>query len=80
MGLIQICFKINILHTHSYITYELKYPALLGIEDKVKLLPTNGLNNVTNCTCFNCCVLKLLGNSATNEKQLHATPNLVGIG
>jgi hypothetical protein len=43
-------------------------------------LPTNGFNNVTNCPCFNCCVLKLLGNSATNEKQLHATPSLVGIG
>jgi hypothetical protein len=37
-------------------------------------------DNSEHCTCFNCCVLKLLGNSATNEKQLHATPNLVGIG
>jgi hypothetical protein len=35
------------------------------------LLPTNSFNNVTNCTCFNCCVLKLLANSATNERQLH---------
>jgi hypothetical protein len=57
-------------------TYELKYPALLGFEDKVNCyLPT-----ASNCTCFNCCGLKLLGNSATNEKQLQATPNLVGIG
>jgi heterodisulfide reductase subunit A-like polyferredoxin len=41
------------------------------------LLPINGSNNVPNSTC---CVLKLLGNSATNEKQLHAAPNLVEIG
>jgi hypothetical protein len=57
--------------------YELKYPALLGIQDKVREFDV--FNNVTNSTCFNCCVLKLLGNSATNENQLHATPNLVGI-
>jgi hypothetical protein len=36
--------------------------------------------SVSIVTCFNCYVPKLLGNSATNEKQLHATQIWVGIG
>jgi hypothetical protein len=62
----------------EFILNELKYPALLGNQDKVREF--DGLNILTNSTCFICCVLRLLGNSATNEKQLHATPNLVEIG
>jgi hypothetical protein len=54
-------FSLTYSHTYCNINYiKILFCSCLG------LLPTNGLNNVTNPNnCFNCCVLKLPRNSVS---------------
>jgi hypothetical protein len=52
-------FSLTYSHTYSNINYiKILFCSCLG------LLPNSGSNNVTKSNCFNCCVLKMLGNSA----------------
>jgi hypothetical protein len=59
-------FSLTYSHTYCNINYiKILFCSCLG------LLPNHRSNNVTNPNCFNCCFLKLLGNSAYLQPLYH---------
>jgi hypothetical protein len=58
-------FSLTYSHTYCNINYiKILFCSCLG------LLPTNGPNNVTNSSCFNCCVPKLLILMTLNHRNV----------